>query len=121
MVALPSVHSKTSTPLCTFTFALRNRDTVRFLFFFLREQDGYGAVVSNEPGQSACGQGLVVVGSRFTTNEGGGLAAFNGDLVVHESTFTGNRGTAVYFETSEAGAEYVLEVLERTLPPSSSL
>lgn len=61
--------------------------------------------MSNEPGGSACGRGLTITRSRFTTNEGGGLAVFNGDLEVTESNFTGNSGTAVYFELASAEEE----------------
>lgn len=73
-------------------------------------QAGYGAVISNEPGGDPTTDGLVITDSSFTGNEGGGVAAFNSDLEISGTDFTGNTGTATYVETSNTTRGFNVEV-----------
>lgn len=73
-------------------------------------QAGYGAVVSNEPEGDPTTNGLVITDSSFTGNEGGGVAAFNSDLEISGTDFTGNTGTATYVETSDPTRAFNVEV-----------
>ena len=72
-------------------------------------QDGFGAVVSNDPDGEASPRGLNISDSSFENNAGGAVAAFNTDVYIRDSRFKYNNG-AVYFETSDSERGYDLTV-----------
>lgn len=67
-------------------------------------------MVSNPQREDSCSRDMIVSDSAFLSNEGGGLVVFNGNLALTDSNFTGNTGTAVYFETSQEDTSFNLEV-----------
>lgn len=83
-----------------------------------------GAVVSGESDGYDCPFDLNVSNAIFDNNSGGGLAGFDTNVYVTGCNFTGNTGTAAYFEASDGftiGVRNGLPIINVSLPQPSPM